>query len=118
MSRCSQARSSLIAGKPATPAITMNFGTALGTSCLTGPGTALGTSFLPGPGTALGTSCLVGPGTALGTSASAGDAAHTKAMVPKISVLYEVIIHGSDRAFKASSGYTAFPYAIVPANAL
>jgi hypothetical protein len=103
MNRCSHEMSSLKEGRPATPAITTNFGTALGLSYLdgpgtalglsyfTGPGTALGLSFLTGPGTALGLSYFTGPGTALGLSANAGEAAQTKAIVPKRSVLYEVI---------------------------
>src|SRR5579884_2490589 len=118
MKRLSHERSSVRAGKPATLETTTYFGTALGMSkrlgpgtalgmsLRDGPGTALGMSFRDGPGTALGMSMRVGPGTALGISASAGDAAQTNAIVPKISVLYEVIT-APDKSGKASSDKNA-----------
>lgn len=90
-------------GNELNPAMTKNLGTALALSFRAGPGTALALSLRLGPGTALALSKRLGPGTALalskrlgpGTalplSASAGDAAQTNAIVPKRSVLYEVI---------------------------
>jgi hypothetical protein len=103
MIACSQLKSIRIVGPPANPESTKNFGTALALSLRLGPGTALALSLRLGPGTALALSMRLGPGTALalsmreafGTalalSANAGEAAQTNAIVPKRSVLYEVI---------------------------
>lgn len=99
MNACSQLKSIRIEGSPDIPASTRNldFGTALALSMRLGTalalsmrlGTALALSMRLG--TALALSMRVVFGTALALSANAGDAAQTNAIVPKRSVLYEVI---------------------------
>ena len=94
---CSQLMSRLIDGIPATPESIRNLplGTALALSIFLGTALAL-SIFL---GTALALSMVLGTalalsirlGTALALSANAGEAAQTNAIVPKRSVLYEVI---------------------------
>ena len=101
MIACSQLKSIRSDGPPANPESTKNFGTALALSLRLGPGTALALSLRLGPGTALalsmretlGTALALSMrfGTALALSANAGEAAQTNAIVPKRSVLYEVI---------------------------
>jgi len=81
-------------GRPFTPEITryFGFGTALALSnTRTGEGTALALSVVFTLGTALALSSVFTFGTALALSAKAGEAAQTKAIVPKSNVLYDVI---------------------------
>ena len=130
MKRMNQPMFTRIAGTPGTPARIRNLGTALALSKREGPGTALalskregpgtalalskregpGTalalSMREGPGTALALSMRAGPGTALALSANAGDAAQTNAIVPKMSVLYEVIKAPISLAKRASAKRT------------